>query len=82
MIREAAQCYLVPVVERDGDKERFLRRYATAMFEAELEAWWRDPELWPAKRDVRTRRAWFEPEFFEIVVDLCEEALVVEEDDD
>ena len=64
------------------DEEPYLRRHFRAMFEAELEAWNTDETLWPAKRDLRTIRRWFEPLFLEIVFDLCDGAITAEEHND
>ena len=57
----------------DADAEnldRWLRRNYPILFEEQLGGWWTDPTRWPAKRDLRTFRAWFAVEVHSVVVDL------------
>jgi hypothetical protein len=46
-----------------------------AIFEAELDLWCRDRQLWPTPRDFAMFQQWFELRFFPLVEDLGEEAL-------
>jgi hypothetical protein len=78
-VSEPCNSYLLPPFEDMGAKERYLKQYYRQMFEAELDVWITDPELWP-ERNLRTFRAWFHATFHELVYDLAPGVLMVEED--
>ena len=52
-----------------------LRKFCKAIFEEELESWYTDPSLWPAKRDFRTFCRWFRWSYHSVIVDLASEPI-------
>lgn len=52
--------YLLPECEEERQLTAELRKHCRAIFETELEAWYTDRSTWPAVRDFRTFRKWFE----------------------
>ena len=74
--------YLLPVINHVGDEERFLRQHHRTMFDEELHCCWTGKADWPKNRDLATFRAWFEPEFVELLFDLCDDDLVIEDEGD
>ena len=49
--------------------ERWIKRNFKALFEAELEGWYNDPELWPKKRTQKLFREWFDIECHTLLFD-------------
>ena|ERR1051326_8520812 len=66
---EPGTVYLAKVGEI-FDAERVVRRHFQAIFEAELDAWYRDPKTWPRRRSYAMFRKWFEVRLMETVFDL------------
>ncbi len=54
-----ATSILVPDQYDEFNFEAFLKRRYKEIFEAELDSWMTDPDLWPAKRDFPTFLKWF-----------------------
>jgi hypothetical protein len=71
-VNREATAYLLPYFEEEAERDRILRRYAGPIFEDQLAAWWLDEADWPAKRDLRTFRTWFDIEIHPIVLDLVD----------
>jgi hypothetical protein len=71
-VNREATAYLLPDFEEEPEWERILRRYAGAIFEDQLAAWWLDEADWPARRDLRTFKTWFHVEVHPIVLDLAD----------
>ena len=77
-LREDNTAFLIS----DADAENFdcwLRRNFKTIFEEQLWGWWTDATHWPAKRDFRVFRAWFEVEVHSVIVDLDSGRLIHEE---
>lgn len=55
--------------------EAWLKRNFAALFEMELEGWYTDPELWPARRNYQMFREWFDPECHTVLIDTCDEEI-------
>ena len=75
--------YLLPIWDDEGERQQRLEERWSAIFEAELDLWCRDRQLWPAPRDFAMFQDWFELRFFPLVEDLGGEPLrgfAVEED--
>jgi hypothetical protein len=64
--------YLLPYFEEDHEWDRILSRYFDLIFEDQLSGWWVNKANWPAKRNIRTFRKWFDVEFHTIVLDLVD----------
>jgi hypothetical protein len=67
--------YLLPTWDDEGELQLRLQERWPAIFEAELDLWCRDRQLWPTPRDFAMFQQWFELRFFPLVEDLGEEAL-------
>lgn len=67
--------YLLPTWDdEDQMRQRLEERWPT-IFEAELDLWCRDRELWPNPRDFGMFQEWFELRCFPLVEDLGGEPL-------
>jgi hypothetical protein len=80
---EEHSLYLLPTWDDEGELRQRLEERWPAIFEAELDLWCRDPQLWPTPRNFAMFQQWFELRFFPLVEDLSGEALrsfVLEED--
>jgi hypothetical protein len=67
--------YLLPSWDDDTELRQRLQERWPAIFEAELDLWCRDRQLWPGPRDFAMFEAWFELRFFPLVEDLGDEPL-------
>jgi hypothetical protein len=67
--------YLLPSWDDGPELEQRLQERWSAMFEAELELWCRDRQLWPSPRSYPMFLEWFELRFFPLVEDLGGEPL-------
>ncbi len=75
IVRDRFAVYLVETTESPGAEHRAVDRHARAIFEAELEAWDREPALWPSRRGPATLRDWFDVQTESVVVDLAHREL-------
>jgi hypothetical protein len=50
----------------------WVERHYRELFEAELEGWYTDSQLWPRERTFRLFQAWFDVECHSAVVDMAE----------
>jgi hypothetical protein len=71
--------YLVPDHRTGTEETPPLSRYFRQLFELELEAWSRDETTWPARRDLKMFRWWFDVVGESMVVDLGSGDLLIEE---
>lgn len=67
--------YLLPTWDDGQQLEQRLQERWSAIFEAELELWCRDRQLWPSPRSYPMFLEWFELRFFPLVEDLGGEQL-------
>lgn len=72
-LNEELTVYLVSdaTVETPESFRRWLKRNYQALFEAELEGWCTDRNLWPPERSFLLFCAWFDAERHSVVVDLA-----------
>ena len=56
-----------------------MRKISRDLFEAELWSWRQDEKVWPAKRDWRTFKKWFDVEIHDMVIDVANDP--IEEED-
>jgi len=77
-IRAASNVYLIPDFDPPSAAENYLKKRAKQIFEAEVGAWFSDPELWPKQRGWKTFGKWFEWEIHEMLWDLEAGPLVKE----
>ncbi len=78
-VRQDCTALLIPDCDRLEEAVVYIEQIYRDVFEMELEDWWRDRRLWPAKRDYSTFAEWFEIEIFSMVMDTVEDAIVEEE---
>jgi len=71
--------FLLPEFDLEEDVQEWVEDNATALFEFQLEAWTADETTWPATRDLRTFREWFNIDVHSIVVDVAEDDIEGEE---
>lgn len=74
-INEEATAFLLPEFEDDNQRDRILKKFFILIFESELADWWIKEDDWPAKRDFRTFKQWFDVEFHAVVEDLVDAPL-------
>jgi hypothetical protein len=67
-----ATIYLLPDFNNDDEALEYLAKVSSTIFEQELESWYRDPEIWPAQRDVIELRRWFHISFHSMLFDLSQ----------
>ena len=78
-LRSDCTAFLIPEFDLDQEVEDLLREIYPALFELELEGWYRDERFWPQPRDYETFRAWFDVEISSTVIDLVEDEIAKEE---
>lgn len=62
--------YLLPDITSGDNREELIQDFYQRIFEEQLSDWHTDEESWPANRDVKMFKEWFELEFHSIVLDL------------
>ncbi len=70
--------YLVPPFDDEAQGLAMLEEAFPALFERELNGWCTDDALWPADRDYRMFRAWFQIVLLSRLEDVCEGGIVDE----
>jgi len=75
-LNQDSTTFLLPEYENDSEMEKLLERYYPFIFEEELDGWWRDPDSWPSKRNMKTFKDWFDIEFHCMVFDLVDKPLM------
>ena len=78
-LRHEPSIYLLPARDTEPDLEKCLKRVCRAIFEEQLDGWYRVEELWPPDRSITVFREWFEYRFHSMPIDLANEPLVWEE---
>ncbi|TVR11852.1 MAG: hypothetical protein EA401_10215 [Planctomycetota bacterium] len=63
------------MIVNDADFAAWAKRNYRNIFESELEAWYRDPQLWPKQRSYAVFQRWFDLEFHGSVVDLDDQPI-------
>lgn len=69
-LRSAPNAYLTAEREDDEDPRDLVRAVWPDIFEAMLEGWLTDPDMWPANRTWDMFEEWFEVQISECVYDL------------
>jgi hypothetical protein len=71
-VNEERTVYLIDdsVGDTPASLNRWLRKNYGSLFEAELEGWYTDPDLWPQDRTFKLFREWFQPECHTVLIDL------------
>ena len=71
--------YLVPECGDPDAEQNCLRSVFPAIFEDQLDGWWRDRTTWPTPRSLGIFMSWFDYQFHSMLLDLTDEPLVEEE---
>ncbi len=69
-VGEEQSLYLVPTYDDEATAMNVLQDHHGAIFEAELEMWCLDRDLWPSPRDFGMFMSWFNVNLFPLVEDL------------
>ena len=78
-LRREPSVYLLPAHDMESGLEKCLKRLCKAIFEEQLDGWYRVETLWPRDRSITAFREWFEYRFHSMPIDLANEPLVWEE---
>ena len=68
--QHSAKIYLIDEVTDPSDVKKVVRRYWRDIFEEELNAWMRTPEVWPNRRTLGVFLQWFDVKVCDMVTDL------------
>jgi len=71
--------YLLTESYSDEEAARHVRRCYKAMFEAELDGWWRQRSDWPRNLTYGLFTEWFDWQYHSVVLDLAKDPLIGEE---
>ena len=65
------------ISDDDGENiDNWVRLNFKSLFEAELEDWYRDKNLWPKERDYKMFKDWFDVEWHSVIIDTVGEGIV------
>ena len=72
-VNEERTVYLISDKAADSPEslERWIKRHYVELFEAELEGWYTDPDLWPKQKTYKMFSEWFEVECHTVLLDLA-----------
>ena len=76
---EHYSAYLISEKYDEFNYKNYLKNHYLDIFEEELYAMIRDPDLWPQKRDLKTYNKWFDTHACDTVFDLSNEPIEIEE---
>lgn len=74
-IREEPSIYLFSECLNEEEAVARLRKFSKAIFEEELDGWYTDRSVWPAKRDYHSFCRWFHWTYHSVIVDLASEPI-------
>lgn len=72
--------YLIPECDTDAELDTALRVLCEEIFVDQLAGWYTDETTWPKDRNFETFCRWFEFQHHSMLVDLCDEPLILEFD--
>lgn len=78
-LRERIAVYLVPQDPREVNESAPLKGFFEAVFEAELENWCTDSDLWPKNVTLKLFNQWFETKANSLVWDIVDGPLFQED---
>jgi hypothetical protein len=68
-----------PAYDTEEEALSHLEEVCGEIFQGQLDGWYRVPSSWPVNRDFDMFQRWFEYRFHSMLVDLCEDPLVLDE---
>lgn len=71
-IRQEPTVYVLPECFDKEEAAARLGQASKAIFEEELNSWYTDPAMWPAKRDQGTFSRWFQWSYQSVILDLVD----------
>ena len=77
-LRLDATIYLLPEYDTEEEARGYLREHCSEIFEEQLDGWYRVPSAWPVDRTFDTFTRWFEYSFHSVLVDLCDDPLMLD----
>jgi len=72
--------YLLPEWDTEAELEKALREVREEIFCEQLAGWFNDTATWPKDRGFEAFCRWFEYQHHSMLIDLCDEPLIVEFD--
>ena len=69
--------YLVPQIGYYDEQQAVVEWCYDILFNEELFGWWTEETAWPKDRDLKMFLEWFEVEFHSMVLDICDEPILV-----
>lgn len=78
-LRKEATIYLLPEYDTEEEARQHLQKRCEGVFEEQLNGWYREPSTWPADRNFKNFKRWFEYQFHSVIIDLCSHPIVREE---
>ena len=70
--------YLIPECDTDAELDAVLRQLCEEIFIEQLAGWFNDRATWPRDRGFDSFRKWFDFQHHSMLVDLCDEPLILE----
>jgi hypothetical protein len=78
-LRLECMSILIPDFDGEQEQESFMEAIHQAIFEMELDAWYRDEAVWPKDRDYDLFKKWFDVEVHPMVIDTIDEEMEKED---
>ncbi len=72
--------YLIPECDTDAEVDEALRELCDEIFTEQLAGWFTDETTWPEDRSFEVFCRWFDFQHHSMLVDLCDEPLILESD--
>jgi hypothetical protein len=77
-LRDEPTIYLISECESEKETIEYLRELCNAIFEEQLNDWYRVPSAWPQTRDWPAFRRWFDWSLHSMVIDVSEDPIARE----
>jgi hypothetical protein len=77
LVREPT-IYLFPECDTQAELDDALRERCEEIFTQQLAGWFNDETTWPQDRALEVFRRWFDFQYHSMLVDLCDDPLVLE----
>lgn len=74
-LRDDSSAYLLPEYETGDEEDDLLKEFWEEIFEAELNNWYTDRDIWPKRRTLEMFMEWFDVEFHSSPVDLVDDGV-------
>jgi len=78
-LRHEPTIYLLPEYATEEEARADLKEFCSEIFEEQLDGWYCVPSAWPVDRDFDTFIRWFEYRFHSVIIDLCDDPVILGE---